>query len=249
MSNQLKKFQRRTSTRCKYKFSKPGRKLFGRQRQEITPASSNCHNHNTKGNLNVPKEKYADKFFTFRLKHIIGGPLAQHFNEERLVLFRSDKAGAIGKIIFSSSRNNENNDGNDNEELVTARIHALEVKPAYRGHDLGGFLFTQVMNVLASSKQDNIHGKTVINGQLDAEEDTTRHNKLVQFYKSLGCHVKDSPSLSSIQYLHHQDKVFRKIPMCFDYECIRTEDKCNIASMVEDIPFLPIRFIHQNGFA
>jgi len=42
-------------------------------------------------------------FFTLRTEHRTGGPLARHAGEERVLMFRSDRPGAIAKIIFSSS--------------------------------------------------------------------------------------------------------------------------------------------------
>ena len=43
------------------------------------------------------------EYFTLRMEHRVGGPVARFPGEERLLLFRSDRAGAIGKIIFSSN--------------------------------------------------------------------------------------------------------------------------------------------------
>lgn len=49
---------------------------------------------------------YCPDFYTLRLEHRIDAGRnmdGQHYGEERLLLFRSDQAGAIAKIIFSSS--------------------------------------------------------------------------------------------------------------------------------------------------
>jgi len=93
--------------------------------------------------------------------------MAKHDGEERVLLFRSDKAGAIAKVIFSSSpvpdQSDDNGDGNgdssknntvlhcqpqypDERQQITtiaanATIHVLFVKDAYRGFNLGGLLF------------------------------------------------------------------------------------------------------------
>ncbi len=39
-------------------------------------------------------------FFSLRLEHREGGALARHPGEERILLFRSDRPGAIAKIIY-----------------------------------------------------------------------------------------------------------------------------------------------------
>ena len=54
-------------------------------------------------------------FLTFRMEHREGGTMAQHYGEERILLFRSDQPGAIGKIIYSSTPAEEDYD--DEEEL------------------------------------------------------------------------------------------------------------------------------------
>jgi GNAT superfamily N-acetyltransferase len=100
-------------------------------------------------------------FFTLRMEHRRGGALARHDGEERVLLFRSDRAGAIAKIIFSSKpvvgTRNRDGDGDGvsqqnachqyhtNEPRIhvaaNAQIHVLFVKEAYRGFNLGGLLF------------------------------------------------------------------------------------------------------------
>lgn len=106
--------------------------------------------------------------FTLRLEHWPDGShgnasLARFPGEERLVLFRSDRPGAIGKIVYSSSiihpcSTNTSNDEKDEEEdhnnnhnksisqlLAHAKIHVLTVQEAYRGRDLGGLLVTEAL--------------------------------------------------------------------------------------------------------
>jgi GNAT superfamily N-acetyltransferase len=55
------------------------------------------------------------EFFTLRMEHRKGGTLAKHAGEERVLLFRSDKAGAIAKVIFSSTPVLEESDGNEDD--------------------------------------------------------------------------------------------------------------------------------------
>jgi inositol oxygenase len=108
----------------------------------------------------------ASEFFTLRMEHRNGGTLATHDGEERVLRFRSDKAGAIAKVIFSSSpvidqsEDNGEDNGEDNIDdsscqpqhpaderkqtttiAANATIHVLFVKDAHRGFNLGGLLF------------------------------------------------------------------------------------------------------------
>lgn len=115
----------------------------------------------------------ANKFYTLRMEHRQGGPLVQHRGEERILLFRSDKAGAIAKIIYSSeltentmktaqSKNAVDVDDLSGIEMqqpdaptpfsrtAHAKIHVLEVKSQYRGRDLGGLLFSEAVSSLES---------------------------------------------------------------------------------------------------
>eukprot|EP00957_Ditylum_brightwellii_P196596 14979172-Ditylum_brightwellii.AAC.1 len=54
---------------------------------------------NTTSNRNTNNDEYP---YSFRLEHREGGALARYAGEERILLFRSDRPGAIAKIIFSS---------------------------------------------------------------------------------------------------------------------------------------------------
>ena len=171
------------------------------------------------------------EFFSLRLEHREGGALARHPGEERILLFRSDRPGAIAKIIYSSTPPEDCDDklGNDQEEdmasIVQAKIHVLDVKEAYRGFDLGSLLFTEALTSLRrrylddpeedgndSDNNNNINSDhSSIHCQLDAEEEILRHNKLVSFYETLGCHVK--PNVK-ILYLNNNDgETYRKVPM------------------------------------
>ena len=172
------------------------------------------------------------KFYTLRLEHREGGPLAKFRGEERILLFRSDCRAAIAKIIYSSELPEEGCESSKpspaealaGDELVGngelssvpavhsiahAKIHVLDVKSLYRGRDLGGLLFSQAVSSLRSrycndddeeegektditnetipvkcNKCGGSHHKHLYDVQctLDAEEDVTRHGKLVNFY-------------------------------------------------------------------
>ena len=118
----------------------------------VPPAAAAATNH-----------QQANKFYTLRLEHRQGGPLAQFRGEERLLLFRSDAKGAIAKIIYSS----EPPEGSDSSKqppplqegesiaahtylIAHAKVHVLDVKSQYRGRDLGGLLFSEAMSSLKS---------------------------------------------------------------------------------------------------
>ena len=145
---------------------------------------------------------------TFRLEHRQGGLTAavatRGDEEQRLLLFRSDRAGAIAKIIFSI-------DNQDDMTTTTAKIHSLFVKPEFRGcYDLGGMLVTQALQCLQSQAFCSF-SSSILYLSLDAEEDTCRHNQLIQFYQQFGCRVKKT---AKPLYLYHNDgEMYRKVPM------------------------------------
>ncbi|KAL9181536.1 hypothetical protein ACHAXT_010341 [Thalassiosira profunda] len=196
----------------------------------------------------------ADKFYTLRLEHRQGGPMAQHRGEERILLFRSDRPGAIAKIIYSSELPDgfqsakppaqPANDASVSEVIAEAaaiahltahaKIHVLDVKSQYRGRDLGGLLFSEAITSLKSKycnddddyEEENISGPIKSTGckhlkqlydvecMLDAEEDVTRHGKLISFYEHLGCRVKPT---KRVQYVNNNDsETYRKVPMQID---------------------------------
>lgn len=153
--------------------------------------------------------------------------------KERFLLFCSDRPGCIGKVIFTSQAScSSSSSSSSNDSVATARIHAIEVKEEFRGYDLGGLLFHQVISYLAShyySKEQQLlqqqgeieernssqwftyANRPVVLLLLDAEEDTRRHNKLRHFYEWMGCTVLPD---ARIRYLHNNDvEIYRKIPM------------------------------------
>ena len=124
-----------------------------------------------------------------------------HSVEHRYVIFRSDRAGAIAKIVFSIHKLD-----------CSAVIHVLEVKPEYRGCDLGGLLVHLAFRTISNSKRRLRHtcpdesrdsnDDVIIECRLEAEEDMRRHNKLIQFYEKLGCDVRSD---CKVQYLYHDN--------------------------------------------
>lgn len=119
-----------------------------------------------------------------------------------------------------------------------AKIHVLEVKSQLRGRDLGGLLFSAAITSLKSKycieddcdveREEKREGKMSsepiesigckqlydVQCILDAEEDVTRHGKLVSFYENLGCRVKPS---KRVQYINNNDsETYRKVPMQID---------------------------------
>ena len=163
--------------------------------------------------------------YTLRLEHrVTRVQQQQQHKEERLLIFRSDRPGAIAKIIYHSTT--QPTDG-----TVQAKILVLECKQAYRGLDLGGFLFSEALESLkrpydgaastttssssttSTSTSNSIY--TVVHCQLDAEEDERRHNRLVTFYEELGCSIRDP---KKIKFLTNNDgEIFRKVPMSIDF--------------------------------
>lgn len=190
--------------------------LFGARRQRNQRNQSSVKKDKHESRESSRATNYSEQpFFTFRMEHREGGALAQHFGEERILLFRSDQRGAIGKIIYSS-----NQTGN----VAEAKVHVLSIKDSYRGFDLGGLLFSKAM---LSLRQRYYHGvnqeekecESEINDkdniprfsvrcQLDAEEDIRRHNKLVVFYQTLGCHINRA---KKVAYINNNDgETYRK---------------------------------------
>jgi ribosomal protein S18 acetylase RimI-like enzyme len=171
-------------------------------------------------------------FFTLRLEHREGGNLARHFGEERFLLFRSDRAGAIAKVIFSSTTD-AGSESYDNK----AKVHVLDVKSDYRGKDLGGLLFTEAMNSLMERYEDEN-----VACQLDAEEDVQRHDRLLQFYQHLGCEVKPK---AKIQYINNNDgETYRKIPMRID---VNSRQRKGHQTSMLGAQFLPIQLLEAAG--
>mmetsp|Transcript_51579 Transcript_51579/g.62016 ORF Transcript_51579/g.62016 Transcript_51579/m.62016 type:complete len:659 (+) Transcript_51579:100-2076(+) len=194
----------------------------------------------------VPRQRrFGDdeNFFTLRMEHRSHpGPK----NEERILLFRSDKPGVVGKIVYTSSlpkkKKGAMSDGKELEGMAQAKIQVLDLKSYYRGMDLGGLLFHEAVNRLKQRYLlENCHC------QLDAEEDIRRHNKLINFYEKLGCSVKPR---AKIRFLNNNDgETYRSVPMQIAIgENSRAESVGGMNSMLgQNGGFLPVEFLDSNG--
>jgi len=111
---------------------------------------------------------------------------------------------------------------------------------AYRGHDLGGLLFTEAIAALrhrymrgsessignsaddyGTAAASKARAATVVRCRLDVEEDTRRHNRLVRFYEELGCSAKPT----KVRYINNNDgESYRKVVMQFDLSSSSCDD-------------------------
>ena len=166
-------------------------------------------------------------FFTLRMEHRTGGAIAKHDGEERILIFRSDQAGAIAKIIFSSvpahsdipSSTKDIQSSAENRRIAiaaNATIHFLFVKDEYRGFDLGGLLFSLCTTYLRERYSNKNHAfMSSIRCYLEAEEDVCRHDKLVHFYEHLG--LRKRRRANKPTFLNNNDgETYRRIPMKMD---------------------------------
>jgi inositol oxygenase len=191
--------------------------------------------------------------FTFRLDHRRSGDHREtadtggcrskkkSVSEERFLIFRSDKAGAIAKLIFSYD-DNESGQHDARETRVSSRatIHCLECKQMFRGHDLGGLLFTEAVNSLRNKLTTAT--LSTVHCQLDAEEDERRFGKLFSFYERLGCSIKEQ---AKIRFINNNDgETYRKIPMYLDIHCIAPA-RCGTSAALDR--FVPVTFMDENG--
>lgn len=201
--------------------------------------------------------------FTFRVEHRQGNSdHAHHWNEESLLLFRSDQPGSIGKIVFSWAAVDEEQlalgaqqqQGENSScytstplasDVVRATIHVLSLKEAYRGYDFGGLLFSEAIACL----KGYFRCSTTIQCSFLAKEDVTRHGQLVQFYQSLGATVKNRgrPSLVSN---NDDGEIYRRVPMQLSFNgCTReSSNESSLLCIGESTPlkrfasFLPLTF-------
>ena len=174
----------------------------------ITEATSSIATmRSTTANVNKSGQSVNNNFYTLRMEHREGGPLAKHRGEERILLFRSDRAGAIAKIIYSSelpentSKTVHVGTAADVGSRVAidhapescfgtahAKIHVLEVKSQYRGRDLGGLLFSEAVSSLESRYcNDDVWDDK----QGNAEAERGEENIILEPVKSNGCIQKD----------------------------------------------------------
>ena len=189
-----------------------------------------------------------DTFFSYRFEHrsAVTPSLAMHPGEERMLIFASNRPGVVAKIVFSSSdpaavASAAASVGGSEEIEVEARIHVLEIKEGHRGHGLGELLFLEAMQAL----RRRYSGRT-IRCQLDAEEDITRHNRLVNFYERLGCSVKPNAKVQYLNNMHIDGDTYRKVPMVI---VLRPTTTSVPVSLSFNCSFLPInRLLCEDGF-
>lgn len=182
--------------------------LFGHNRWATKPSQA----------CGIRNSDKPSKFFTLRVEHRRGGALAKHAGEERILLFRSDQAGAIAKIIFSSTPVGYDSNGDARKQkfatAANAKIHVLFVKDDYRGYSLGGLLFVLCTKVLQERYYDEIYPTSSIHCVLDAEEDIRRHGKLVHFYEHLGLRKRKRAKATFIN--NNNGVTYCRIPMNID---------------------------------
>lgn len=196
--------------------------------------------------------------------------------DDRVLIFRSDRVGAVAKLVFSSSESTsipppsvaQLDDGalstgsSETEEeksianccCCCAKIHCLECKPLCRGFDFGGLLFTKAVQLIrnvASPPLSSVSSSSpvsVVRCQLEAEEDERRFGRLVGFYEELGCSVKEK---SKIQVMNtNNGETYRKVPMYLDVAV--HDGKQQHFSRRRDIfnrmdHFLPVVFLTDEG--
>jgi inositol oxygenase len=156
--------------------------------------------------------------FSFRLEHVV-----ESEKKHRIVLFRSDRAGAIGKIIFSIDVQ---------QSGLQAEIQVLEVKAPYRGFDLGGLLIRCAMEQVSR----NAVKLSSFVWMLRAEEEVGRHDHLVAFYRRFGFHQAANQSISYISHPNGSQSL-RSVPMEHRIEVAGTEgspdqpNKCKSLAM------------------
>ena len=97
----------------------------------------------------------------------------------------------IGKAIFDKQVTSESN---------TIHLKFIYIKPDKRGNNLSTILFNLVEKELKLNNNKKI--------TLDAEEDTTRHNKLINLYKTIGYQI-----VGTERYIYKSDTLYRSIRM------------------------------------
>jgi len=98
-----------------------------------------------------PLSSLSDLLHTSYTMHLVRSDLGH--GSEKIVLYRSDRKAAIGKISFIRRYQGD------------ARIVVLNVKKEFRGKDLGGLLFAECVQSLRCYGDGRV--------LLDAEEGTT----------------------------------------------------------------------------
>ncbi|KAG7352877.1 myo-inositol oxygenase [Nitzschia inconspicua] len=174
---------------------------------------------------------------------------AQDPTEERILLFRSDQAGSIGKVVFSipSKQNKQIEYKDESYSLVSppappiiASINVLSVQERYRGFDFGGLLFCEALAYLQRQYCDD---SKMILCSLVAKEDVRRQGKLVAFYQRLGAKIKDGAKRSLVN--NNDQETYEGIPMevalSKTYNCDCDPSPSLITSSIAS--FLPVTFL------
>ena len=205
--------------------------LFGRHRWVRPKETKGTKGRLPNSSIHRTASYKPSECFTLRMEHRTGGTLAKHAGEERILLFRSDRAGAIAKIVFSSSpvrrddclsttkhRHCQQQQSTEKRQIsirANAKIHVLFVKDAFRGYNLGGLLFSLCTASLrerySSYREISSNEISSICCQLDAEEDVRRHDKLVHFYEHLGLRKRKRTKATFIN--NNDGENYRRIPM------------------------------------
>ncbi|TMW66791.1 hypothetical protein Poli38472_014103 [Pythium oligandrum] len=115
--------------------------------------------------------------------------------EMRWVLFTSVKRGAVGKLIFTLEK-----DGS------SAHVKSIAINKEWRGYGLARILYLACISTLAELKVQELN--------LEAEEDSKRHGKLVGLYRSWG--FQEIPD-AKILFLYNDNECFRKVPMTLSF--------------------------------
>jgi hypothetical protein len=190
----------------------------------------------------------------------------QHF-DDRFLIFRSDRRGAVAKLIYSlasapptaaatsgrtatttspttTSSSNEDDATTTTRTIMMATIDVLECKADCRGHDLGGLLIGTLLRFLSHKTT----GSTTTICQLFAEEEQCRYGRLVRFYEAFGFSIKRD---AKIQFLNHNDgEIYRKVPM--QMEILGSTSfsgqtrPATTISLLDRRPFLPVH-LHRDG--
>jgi inositol oxygenase len=188
-------------------------------------------------------EKEGNGFYTLRLEHREGGAVARHQGEERILLFRSDRPGAIAKIVYSSNpapflrpgkketKATESEDQEEAEEcefaqMAQAKIHVLDVKEPYRGVDLGSLLFSEAVASLKHRYRDELERDSPGDAPVPSRRDLRRSSVNCRLDAEEDCrrhnklvHFYESLGCrikprTNVQYIHNNDgEMYRKVPM------------------------------------
>lgn len=208
--------------------------------------------------------------FTFRLEHRRQGNNVQNDDvdkrqfsvasaRESILLFRSDQAGSIGKVLFSWHGSSSARCCHKTLPPITSKgkssmilhvtIDVLFVQEDYRGFDFGGLLFQEALNRL-QEECDGASENAEVHCSFVAKEDVARPGKLVEFYKTFGAERKTSIATTtqggSPQVVGRDTggEALHRIPMKLillsgDYFC---RDSC-VMSRDCFTSFLPVSFL------